>query len=101
MGYPGWCALGNRSAHERRDGAFKLSIRHWRGESDPHGVRLRGPVLLQADDLPAARGPEALHLDGSRAVDDLRDGLEVHRPTDRLFDLHDEGPTAPEHPGVH
>src|SRR5437867_3593138 len=67
MGYPGWCALGNRSADERRDGAFKLSIFDRRRELHVHPVRFRRAVLLQDGDLVARHDPEPFDLDLPRA----------------------------------
>src|SRR3989449_5935537 len=101
MGYPDWCALGDWSAHERRDAAFKLSILHEGGEPDEDPVRLPGPVLLEGHDLLARGGAEAGDLDRAGAVHRALNRREVDDPASRLLDFDDERTASAEHPRVH
>src|SRR2546422_3141580 len=101
MGYPDWCALGDWSAHERRDAAFKLSILHGGREPDEDPICLPRPVLLEGHDLLARGMAEAGDLDRTRMVHSALNRRQVYGAAHRLLDLQDEGTSASEHPRVH
>src|SRR3989304_4703544 len=100
MGYPGRRALGDRSAHQRGNPSFNLSIRHGLRESDEDAIDLRSAVLFDCYDIRPRGRAKVTDLDKPGAVHGFLNDSKIDRAALGFLDLHDEWSAPPEHEGV-